>query len=1089
MLVCDYDCKDYESMSRKVTNIINVLKYTYPYKDFYGDIEKNKYNNILLYSLNYYDKKKSSKYDYDNSVFEEFNPNNVDTLRLYGVNSDVPTFFKTINELTVMFSNNYYKRFNVNYFESTQLNPTLWYSKKCSSYILTPTISPLTNDDIVVIAYTSDRYYTSIDFYFNPDLIIDMYNSFCGLVNANSLFILINSLEAGSNPEMFHYHIIKAKMVNIFQFSLILDIKIEGNNIYVIDKKYMNDWSCPYGPGYFIVLENNIETTLKYITSLLWECRSIKENTIHYKYYSQIFLFKIDDKKILFISFRRIDINDIRLTVNNRMIQSFYDKLFGETRKKYGLSYLPIGIVYYYNYNGTVPVMNNDILNKMKSSHYYLKQFEQNIHKIMNINFKHPYEIAHEYLKKNFISSCLNMNYKLGNLLEKYPYTLKYANCDKFPIIYTLAETTQIYDSETYEQGRCDISGMSYYYIKLDHSNHDKHDSIVDAYINNYQIHSEYLPNIIKYYGSLMTLSYDIFLIFSKINTTLETFILIDAQNLRYNSLLIEDLTIQCIYTIFKLDETGYELNELTLNNLFVSDTENQIIEYRFNKYVVISSSAFDTTIQLHSYGFQVNLRADNIQKKKSSLDKNIKIIIQNLYQHCSHHGINNIRLNNLNNIVSKNTFNFNEILDEYKTYINYLPYKTNMYAMLKLYGFFNGEKTSNGNELYFSAIENLDNINYIPTYGYEILEKNQILITGTGPNNEEMLDFNVNTMFESRFYSELTATWFAHLPDLYNNNYLELLYNQYMYSNDFSRLIICGLKKNSKFIKLGGDEKLYLSELILILAIECQKIWGLTNNEIITGLKIYHDPDLNTNTVNKINNLINKMKINLGNYVLIEQNTKFVNDNIDIINDFYLELYFSPEMITKINIYFGNEKLIGQYYEYTIGATLLILQDFYNLGLRLKMPDISGTTNFLIDDNIREYVLIIPKIYSDIIAVLNCDFIDNNNGEFVLFSNYEYYRDYISSKLKTDIHDKTINIMSIEIYKKYLKKWSKYLDKIAKSYIKNGFNFYNHPLNEEILKIKIDKNIDKLINGGRKNYTHKYLKYKYKYTDLKNKY
>jgi hypothetical protein len=128
--------------------------------------------------------------------------------------------------------------------------------------------------------------------------------------------------------------------------------------------------------------------------------------------------------------------------------------------------------------------------------------------------------------------------------------------------------------------------------------------------------------------------------------------------------------------------------------------------------------------------------------------------------------------------------------------------------------------------------------------------------------------------------------------------------------------------------------------------------------------------------------------------------------------------------------MFFDTQTLIGNYYTESVESTLLILQDFYNLGLRFSDSDIQGTTCFIEDDDIREYVVINPIRNLDILATLNCDY-SNIEGTFTLFSNYEYYIEQITQKVKLNSNKQNTNLMDQTDFCSRLSKWGPVIEKI----------------------------------------------------------
>ena len=133
----------------------------------------------------------------------------------------------------------YYDNFMYNDIQTYKFNPTIYQSILCGNYILTPTISPYTNDHIVVISFDINKKKSNnnaISFYYNNNLILDMFEIFKNIINYDKTFTVVNNIETGSLPEVYHFHIFTNKF----------NLKLNDFDEFYIKKLYNDDVSNFY---------------------------------------------------------------------------------------------------------------------------------------------------------------------------------------------------------------------------------------------------------------------------------------------------------------------------------------------------------------------------------------------------------------------------------------------------------------------------------------------------------------------------------------------------------------------------------------------------------------------------------------------------------------------------------------------------------------------------------------------------------------------------------------------------------------------------------------------------------------------------
>jgi hypothetical protein len=190
--VCEFQCNDGRSISQLMSDMIYKLRHTLPFSQFYGNIELRNYADGFIISDNKYYYKHGHEFNNDwfkpnvpyiiegSAKYEELN---TQPRYVYDreIDHNIPIFFRKTPELVEMMKEDYYKFFcygNI----VCRMNPTVEFSQACR-YVITPTISPLTSDDIVAVLMDlqTKKYLDCTEFYKNPNLFMDLYNMYCEL--------------------------------------------------------------------------------------------------------------------------------------------------------------------------------------------------------------------------------------------------------------------------------------------------------------------------------------------------------------------------------------------------------------------------------------------------------------------------------------------------------------------------------------------------------------------------------------------------------------------------------------------------------------------------------------------------------------------------------------------------------------------------------------------------------------------------------------------------------------------------------------------------------------------------------------------
>jgi len=128
----------------------------------------------------------------------------------------------------------YYNYFLYDNIKTNNYNTTIYNSIYCNKLVLSPTVSPFSYDHIVFLSYDINKNiseYKAIDIYYNKDLILEMFNIYKNIIKLNKTYVLINNIETGSLPEVYHFHI----LTNNFELEIDDNDKEKiSNNFYKI---------------------------------------------------------------------------------------------------------------------------------------------------------------------------------------------------------------------------------------------------------------------------------------------------------------------------------------------------------------------------------------------------------------------------------------------------------------------------------------------------------------------------------------------------------------------------------------------------------------------------------------------------------------------------------------------------------------------------------------------------------------------------------------------------------------------------------------------------------------------------------------
>jgi len=340
-------CLDGTMFSNNIESNTIIFQKTLPFKQFYGNIKKLKIDNYIFYDLKYHHFN-NNNYGYDYSNYQNYKSSPETQFPF----SNVPVYFRDKLELVEMFNNEYYLDF-FNYDGLMSKNPSInvnkWYSELCGRYVISPTIMPLMNDEVIPISLNIENgeHVSAMHFYLEPMYILDMYKMYKNLNEKNSNYIIWNALESGSLPEVMHFHIFNCELPLIDYSD---DFEING---YIFGK--VDDVNTTFGKMHVIKLKNNFMDTiefLKHIPLLFWKLRYHRQSNYSYKPIIWFLNNKGDD--LLLFTFRKVNINNITVVPHplnaNKfdMNPKYYKEMYGDKSLK-DFIYLPIGVISYKN--------------------------------------------------------------------------------------------------------------------------------------------------------------------------------------------------------------------------------------------------------------------------------------------------------------------------------------------------------------------------------------------------------------------------------------------------------------------------------------------------------------------------------------------------------------------------------------------------------------------------------------------------------------------------------------------------------------------------------------------------------------------
>jgi hypothetical protein len=663
-------------------NLDKIIKFMYNNK-LYSDV----YNNIKNIIVSENNAVTINLYNYEDVIsFEKFNENRIEkNIIIDKLGNSVNLIYRQSNELSDMWKDNYVKFLKLNDIELIGDNKKYNMLKYVAwrRYKITPNVMPIFENDLILIyddASNTSTKCSSLDknMYTNQaDIIYDSDKCILGdLIDLNMLsgFMIINSINLGSNPENMHCHITNKNLIKN-EYMIFLENS---------EKKYDNDGIKMYyivdniTKMYFFILEkkNDVIEKFKYVFPLMLKKSLINKHKKDYIYFPQFIILPYNKINIrIIVLFKKVKKELYQINKINKSIdQIFYDQVFGNSKNH---------IAFYDDYKKTMNIINFDMINipgnfiliknikfekdqQDYSDKFILKKMKQFI-KSKNLNFNMLKTCKHIGFEEVINTEYYNFNNTYNNVIPKcnFDYS-KYVPFDN--PLYNIQNT--IFVNNNY---KCIITNLK--------NNTINSNNITNALTNKYNHNIVYNINNNNNYESYIGYFYDWFFV-EKYNdpTKFNNFL----KN--YNILRkINPKIVPIVKNIFAVNNQYYIIYDLILSNINTfADLEKKSADAYIDKsianiYLYISNAFYSLffnhkfhVTNLNEYN-KTNIIVSNpnyIRKHQNSYVKKLKYITNETDK-------DNYVCNILENI--KTPFLTQIDLLNFSQTINIIDYATNM--------------------------------------------------------------------------------------------------------------------------------------------------------------------------------------------------------------------------------------------------------------------------------------------------------------------------------------------------------------------------------------------------------------------------
>lgn len=734
-----------------VNKMINTLTLSPPFNLYYSNVKEHIAHNYIIYENTFRELPKMYNIlDSDNYGTFDNEPN-----EKYSTEK-ILVYTRKTKELEKMMTFEYYNSFNFQYLESYNYNPNLYYSKfDNNNNILTPTITPYTKN---IVSINLD--YSAYDFFNNSELLTNMYNTYKDLSYDNT-FLVYNSLEGGSLPEVYHYHIQKVKLFDINLSHEVTEGLIE-----------INPLNSSFAPMYAIkITDDNISHILNNFPKFAYKCREVKIGDDIYKYIIQIFFYTFKGNKYLLFSFRRTNTKNIKVN-KGRIIQEYWDDIYGKAYDKYGIIYLPVGIIIYGNKENKELILTDDIINEMKRPFIT----HPNIIKLFNTYMRNE-PVVHINNYSN-LKECTNIPKIISNsIIEGFVENIF---CRRLPYLYTFKE--QYYGKET-NCGLLDIGGNKFFSMQVNEAL-EKNIIYNDVFKNtNY---------IFPLYYASFTHNSSKYMIFQELLTNLHAYIDFDNKNLEINNNIINSFMLVVLHNLIKLNKMhNVVYNIESLHDIYVFPENRQFIEYNFDNNIVIPIIKNNNEIKINHYGKNILFKFKDINNNHITVEESYIKFIKLLSEKLNSYGVINPTINNIMQDFDNN-YSINKSVNHFLYAVNMFAHKLNLYdayTWCKKMVCAQYKDVQCDNDLVIQQyiihiIKNTPNQSFDMT----IIKKGNIYVSGTFNNEYTNIDMYQENIFFSNQIIYLTSyNYLVSEADVYR----DLLNNPYALNSTTSRVIM----------------------------------------------------------------------------------------------------------------------------------------------------------------------------------------------------------------------------------------------------------------------------------------------------------
>lgn len=992
-LKCKYMCNK-NDVRTTIAELVKTYNSTEPFKSYYNNTVQT-VDVFVVYSNEYFHLvPHKCKYDY--SKYGEYDKQPV---AKYST-PEIPVYFRKINELIDMIENAYYDSFFIDQYECKRFNPTILYSRICGKYIITPTVSPFNRSDVVAMAYNYETkvHLSSLDFYSSPNLMVDMYEIFCNLSEGNKKYVMLNSLEVGSLPEIFHFHILVSELIQ----PIMEKVDIGSPYIHLYHVKSTRAW-CEMHAFNLTESGKNVSNLLNLLPQFLYNCRLNVENGTSYKYCPQLYFANINEQSYLFLPFRRVNTKHINIVERNginSMNPEYFSELFGNVAREHKLIYFPISILVYRNESG-IPLdmahMPQNVYNDMKLPHKIHPNFIANLKQVVDEKVFH---YTYATIPTNIESMCLGINTNFDDVVRRIQKNADGKNnfiinvtCDNFPIMYKIGYTEIL--QETMEHGRLLISGNQFYYIKPNSA------QLAEQITQICDTDTESI--FPKYYGQVVNTAKGLeeyYLIFEPVKTTLYDFLLIDSNLLKNDSSILHTFLATVIHKIYLLSQVGKYYENIDVFNLLVQDEEHNHIDLRFDEDIITMANNNDA-FKFKHYGHTISfcIREVNVKlgggvnklgiNNPQLFSEMTRKFVNSFHFRCIELNIYNLLLDSLNSFISNtDDFTMKECIMYFLWAMDdIVAYRAPSWEILMILQQLYKIEPINDYNLYQKVVELVKSSNYDIEAEFPnkmVIPKDKVFVTGNGFKTKESTpDFVGFT--EEKFKSELNAIWFSDTSDIKRegqdkySQYVTNLIMVYMGNNNTGRLLFVNAKEDIHLISLHQSDTISVNVLTNVLLDLCENIFQID---------------------------------------LFREDGRAVYQHIKGL---------------------GNEKFkLESKYGGDIWGILTLMQDLFNFGLKIKYPNLPGYTCFIQTDGAREYVINNTPKYFNLVSIA-CPVSDG----LKYFTNNTLYAEHLKTIKNNFVEYKVApndfanvlvnNIPTINKYNAYL--------------VKSGYNFFTRPI------------------------------------------